>query len=81
MYSNSFDIICVCETWLSDFVYDHEVLPTNYVIYRKDRPSRGGGVLIAVSNSLHSVCLSSPLDLEIVTVKLGVDRNLILCTI
>ena len=36
---------------------------------------------IAVSNSLHSVCLSPPPDLEIVTVKLGVDRNLILCTI
>ena len=61
--------------------YDHEVLPTNYVIYCKDRPSRGGGVLIAVSNSLHIVCLSSPPDLEIVTVELGVDSNLILCTI
>ena len=61
--------------------YDHEVLPTNYVIYRKDRPSRGGGLLIAVSNSFHSVCFSSPPDLEIVTVKLGVDRNLIPCTI
>ena len=70
VYSKSFDIICACENWLSDFVYDHEVLPTNYVIYRKDRPSRGGGVLIAISNSFHSVCLSSPPDLKIVTVKI-----------
>ena len=52
-----------------------------HVIYRKGRPSRGGGVLIVVSNYPHSVCLSSPPDLEIVTVKLGVDCNLILCTI
>ena len=39
----------ICETWLSDFVYDHEILPSNYSIYRKDRLSRGGGVLIAVN--------------------------------
>ena len=52
VYSSQFNIFCICETWLSDFVYDHEILPCNYSIYRKDRMSRGGGVLVAVNNVL-----------------------------
>ena len=78
VYSSQFNIFCICETWLSDFVYDHEILPSNYSIYRKDRLSRGGGVLVAVNNVFDSVCLPSPSDLEIITVKLGHD--LVLCS-
>ena len=78
VYSSQFNIFCICETWLSDFVYDHEILPCNYSIYHKDRMSRGGGVLVAVNNVFDSVCLPSPSDLEIITVKLGHD--LVLCS-
>ena len=78
MYSSQFNIFCICETWLSDFVYDHEILPCNYSIYSKDRMSRGGGVLVAVNNVFDSVCLPSPSDLEIITVKLGHD--LVICS-
>ena len=81
VYSNDFEILCVCETWLSDNIYDHEILPVNFVLYRKDRPSRGGGVLIAVANSYYSVVLPSPSDLEIVTVKVGIDHELIICCV
>ena len=59
------------ETWLTDFVCDGEILPYGYVLYRKDRPLRGGGVLVAVKESLYSCIISSPSDLEIVTVKIG----------
>ena len=79
MYSSEFNIYCICETWLSDFVYDCEIIPVNFTIYRKDRPSRGGGILVAVSNVFHSVHLSSPVDLEIVTIQLGCCRDLVLC--
>ena len=80
MYSSEFYIYCICETWLSDFVYDHEILPINFTIYRKDRPSRGGGIFVAVSNVFDSVHLSSPADLEIVTIQFGCCRDLVLCT-
>ena len=80
VYSSEINIYCICETWLSDFVYDCEIILVNFTIYRKDRPSRGGGILVAVSNVFHSVHLSSPVDLEIVTIQLGCCRDLVLCT-
>ena len=54
IYSNSYEIVCVTETWLSNAVYDHEIIPKNYSIYRKDRKSCGGGVIIAISDSISS---------------------------
>ena len=71
---------CICEIWFSDFVYDREILHVNFTIYRKDRPSRGGGILVSVSNVFDSVHLSSPDDLEIVTIQLGCCRDVVLCT-
>ena len=60
------------ETWLSDRVFDGEILPNDFVLCRKDRPSRGGGVLIAVKASIHSSLIPSPSDIEIVSVKIVV---------
>ena len=75
MYSSELNIYCNSETWLSDFVFDHEILPVSFTIYRKDRPSRGGGILVAVSNVFDSVHLCSPADFEIVTIQLGLTCN------
>ena len=50
-------------------------------MYRKDRPSRGGGVLIAVKESLFSSIIQSPPDLEIVTVKIGQGNNNFICCV
>ena len=50
IYSSDFDVICLIETWLSESVFDQEILPINCNIYRKDRHSRGGGVLIAIKD-------------------------------
>lgn len=66
VYTFNFCIICLTETWLSDFICNGEILPTGFVLYRKDRPSRGGGVLIAVRESLFSSFIPSPHDLEMV---------------
>ena len=60
---------------------DGEILPAGYVLYRKDRPSRGGGVLIAVKESLFSCIIQSPPDLEIVTVKIGQGNNNVICCV
>ena len=43
-------------------------------MHRKDRESRGGGVLIAVSNSVASSMLPSPPELEIITVKFRINQ-------
>ena len=54
VYTSNICIICLTETWPSDFVCNGEILPNDYVLYQKDRPSRGGGVLIAVRDFLPS---------------------------
>ena len=42
------DIIFGCETWLNKKIETQEILPDNYIVYRKDRSSKGGGVLLAI---------------------------------
>ena len=53
--SSNYDIVCVTETWLSESFFDQEILPPNYIIYRNDRKTRGGGVPIAIKNSLNAI--------------------------
>jgi len=62
-------VITPSETWLNSNISDDKVMIDNYVLYRKDRGSRGGGLLTYVSsnltaglilptvNSLHFECL------------------------
>ena len=52
VYSSTFNIIGLTETWLKDSILNSEILPTGYTIYRLDHPSRGGGVLLAVKRLL-----------------------------
>jgi len=44
VYSKSFDVICLTETWLSDTIFDNKILPTNFTLYHQDCQSHGGGV-------------------------------------
>ena len=81
VYSSSFSTICVTETWLSDYISNYEIVPCNYTLYRKDRNSRGGGVLIAIDNSIPSCCMHSPADLELVCVQVGMSHPFYLCTV
>ncbi len=45
------DIVCVNETWLNEDIHNSEILNSTYAIFRNDRSSRGGGVLLAVKSS------------------------------
>ena len=72
---------CFTETWLTDSISDFEILPTKFSIFRKDRSSRGGGVLIAVDASLPCSIISSPSTLEVITVSIGIHLPVILCTV
>ena len=52
--TNHFDIIALTETWLNHSVTNHEILPHDYTIYRKDRDygKRGGGILLPVKENI-----------------------------
>lgn len=76
-----FEILCLVETWLSDSIFNNEILPKGYTLYRKDRSHRGGGVLIAVSTLIPSYLLPTPEELEVISVVLQLQQDITLCTI
>lgn len=51
-----------------------------FSVHRKDRSSCGGGVLIAISDSIPFSRMSSPEELEVVTVSLCLQQAITLCT-
>ena len=57
VHTNSYDIIAVTETWLTDNISDSELLEYGYTIYRRDRQVKiEGGVLLAVKSNISSNC-------------------------
>lgn len=66
-----FEVIVLTETWLNDEIHSAQLFGDKYTVYRQDRSllrtgkSRGGGVLIAVINSLASSRNPVQLDDEI----------------
>ena len=77
-YSFNYSIICVSETWLSSHIFDNETLPTDYTIYHKDRCSWGGGVLMAIKDKIASSLMTSPPDIEAITVKILTSTPIIM---
>lgn len=65
-------MIALTETWLKPDNYNSELFCNKYVVYRFDRISRAGGVLIAVDSSISSELLSfdNTSDIEFIAVKL-----------
>jgi hypothetical protein len=75
------DIISVCETWLHDDIDDEDILEKeDFLIHRRDREDReGGGVLVAVRNSIPSkhrkeLQATSKSFNEIIVVEIGDDK-------
>uniref|UniRef100_A0A1X7UJL6 Uncharacterized protein n=1 Tax=Amphimedon queenslandica TaxID=400682 RepID=A0A1X7UJL6_AMPQE len=52
IYSKQFNIITLTETWCHPDISDREILPVNYTVSRNDRNSWGGGVLLAISDTI-----------------------------
>ena len=77
VYSSDYNIICVTETWLTDQLSNTEILPTNYTLFRNDRHSRGGGVLIAVSNDVPSRLITCHTDIELLSVEINLSPKLL----
>ena len=53
VYSEQIDIVCVNETWIHGNIDNSEILNSDYTIFRKDRETRGGGVLLAIIKLIH----------------------------
>jgi hypothetical protein len=76
-YSTNSDILVFTETKIDNTIASSEFLPKNYNGYiRKDRNTEGGGVLIAVKNSLvvDEVALES-MNSEIVCARLTLHKS------
>ena len=56
-------------------------MPTNYTLFRHDRQSRGGGVLIAVSDQIPCQKLTSPDNLEATCVRLNLPNPITVCAL
>ena len=50
VFSSGVAIVTCTETWLSPYVFDHEILSPSVTIFRKDRDGRGGRVLLPIKN-------------------------------
>ena len=79
--SHDFQIIAITETWLSNFIYDNEILPPSFSIYRHDCKTRGGGILIAIKQTIPSRIISIPDEVEALTVQLMLYEPINLCLI
>lgn len=56
------DIVFGTESWLNPSIADNEVFPKEFIAYRKDRPSLGGGVFLLIHSSLKSSRLNIDQD-------------------
>ena len=81
VYSSPYKVIGVVETWLTPSIFDNEILPSQYFIFRKDRPTRGGGVLLAVHKLISARLASSPLNLEVITVECYLNFPVTFCIV
>ena len=71
MDSHNLDILLVAETWLSDILYDNEITPRGFCVYRRDRSSRGGGVAIFVRLQLCSSLFQSHDTIEAISILIS----------
>ena len=68
------DIFCASETWLNDNHESEDIVWHGMTLYRMDRPTRAGGVLIFVNNELanyakiNDECTFVNENIEIITV-------------
>lgn len=68
MSCSNFDIIILCESWLTGDIADTEIIIEPYKIFRADRnqltssKSRGGGVIIAVKKEISAKIIRSGHD-------------------
>ena len=69
-------IVFLVETWLSCDIPSSVLGLTDYVIYCKDRATRGGGVLIAIRNDIRHICLENETDCELLEIDVLLSKSI-----
>ncbi len=69
------DIVIGSETWLKPEIYNAEILPDGYDLYRKDRADGYGGVLIATKKNLITQEISLESNAEAVLVRIESEKK------
>ena len=80
--TNQFDVIALSETWLDSSVSNDELIPNGYMIIRRDRQDkRGGGVLLAVKDSIKTDPFNfTSISLELAGVVINsLSKKLLVC--
>ena len=70
------DIICIVETWLSSDILDNELAVSNYQIFRRDRNRHGGGVMMYVHSCLTVDLHACVADIEFISICVTVSNYL-----
>jgi len=73
--SSSPPVIALCETWLDESVQDTVLFIPNYHMVRRDRNRHGGGLLLFISDDIHSTCLLRHASLELLAVELKLKQG------
>jgi hypothetical protein len=68
------DVVIGTESWLSEEINSTEIFRDDYITFRRDRFSRGGGVFICVKNYIDCRELCSNEDFEMLAVEVK-SRN------
>src|SRR5277367_485801 len=68
-------LLFITETWLKNDIPLDSIFTSDYQIFRKDRDSRGGGVLIAAKSDKFQI-ISIDSTAEIIGCKCKLDANL-----
>lgn len=64
------DVVIGTESWLSEEINNAEVFRDDYITFRRDRSSRGGGVFICVKNYIDCRELWADEDFEMIAVEI-----------
>ena len=64
------DIICLVETWLSPEIKNNIFKLPKYTIFRRDRKTKGGGILLALKAPWIGTLIENYGDEEMITVDL-----------
>ena len=80
---NNYDVIIICETWLTKCFNSEEYFPSDYVVHRKDRyyydtSLKGGGVLIAVQCLIPNEMIACHLIHDVIAVRVKVANSSVL---
>lgn len=86
LHDNALDVLAISESHLTDDVHKSQIEIDNYDVYRRDRGSAGGGVVVYVKSSIpheHCPSLNPHPSLEALWVKIihAHTKPLLLCCV